>query len=228
MKKVINMKKFIIMFAIFCLSISAPLTQAAPPKAPVAPQAFESTPEQGGFIDALQEKSDLTRSEAEKIYNNLILPDVTFENNLDPYEQQDNYSYGRSPYPLIRTVTSIHCHKTVIEPGYYLLTPRKINARYYLLFKQQGKVLYTIPIFENKQVNPATTYPQAKDPYEDAPFGLRSVYKLFGIISGRRTPNVQVPQHDVKCFAYNDQYYGINVYYKDRLYKTIYKVQTYE
>lgn len=164
----------------------------------------------------------------ESIYNKLIPCDIKFENNLDPYEQQDNYSYGRSPYPLIRTIMDMYSQKTTIPPGYYLLTPRKINGREYLLFKQQGKVLYAAPIFENTQIDVDKEYPQPEDPYDKVPLGLRSAWKLFGIISGRRTPIVKVPQHKLDCFAYDDQFYGINVYYKDRLYKTVYKIKIYE
>ncbi len=178
-------------------------------------------------IDKPVEEKDKVTNIA-KIYSDLIPIDIKFENNLDPYEQQDNYSYARSPYPLIRTVMTMFCKADTIPPGYYLLTPRKINGRTYILFKEGGKVLYSIPTFEEKQIDPEKEYPQPKDPYDSAPFGLRSVWKTFGIISGRRTPNPVVPQHKVDCFAYDDQFYGINIYYKDRIYKTVYKIKNYE
>lgn len=168
------------------------------------------------------------RKSIETIYNNLLPCTIQFENNLDPYEQQDNYNYVRSPYPLIRTVMPLYSHKTVIPPGYYLLTPRKIDAKTYILFKQQGKILYTSPIFEEVQIDIEQEYPQPKDPYDSAPFGLRSIWKGFGIISGRRTPIPKVPQHKLDCFQYDDKFYGINIYYKDKLYKTVFKIQLYE
>lgn len=164
----------------------------------------------------------------ETIYNKQIPCDIKFENDLDPYEQQDNYSYGMSPYPLIRTVMNLYAQKTTIPPGYYLLTPRKINGRTYMLFKQTGKVLFIVPVFEDKQIDSDKEYPQPKDPYESAPLGLRSAWKFLGVISGRRTPIVKTPQNKIDTFAYDDQFYGINVYYKDRIYKTVYKVKLYE
>jgi hypothetical protein len=224
MKKVNRMKKnlLILVLSTMIFSVFSPAF-AGPPTPPIIPLEIQS--EQGGFITPSKEKQPISDMQIEKIYNTLIPCDVTFENGLDPFEQQDNYPYGRSPYPLIRTVSRLYCQKTVIEPGYYLVTPRQLNARYYLLFKQQGKVLYTVPIYSESQINPAVQFPKPIDPYENAPFGLKSLFKLFGIISGRRTPVVKTPDSKVDCFYFNDQYFGINIYYKDRLYKTIYKVK---
>lgn len=178
-------------------------------------------------IDKPVEEKD-KETDIAKIYRDLIPIDIKFENNLDPYEQQDNYSFARSPYPLIRTVMVMYCKNETIPPGYYLLTPRQINGRTYILFKECGKVLYSVPVFGEKQIDPEKEYPLPKDPYDSAPFGLKSVWKGFGIISGRRTPNPKVPQHKVDCFAYDDQFYGINIYYKDKIYKTVYKIKKYE
>ena len=38
--------------------------------------------------------------------------------------------------------------KVVFEPGYYLLTPREHNGKWYMLFKQNGKVSYIIPTYD--------------------------------------------------------------------------------
>jgi hypothetical protein len=35
----------------------------------------------------------------------------------------------------------------VIQPGYYLLTPRQYKGDWYILFKEAGAVKYTIPVF---------------------------------------------------------------------------------
>ncbi len=218
MKKVIHMKKIIIVIFLLLLLQASSETYAIGP----IPQEF---------IQATEPTKEIPKESAfdiEAIYNKQIPLDIKFENNLDPYEQQDNYSCAMSPYPLVRTVMPMYSLKTIIEPGYYLLTPRKIGARDYLLFKERGRVLYTAPIFESKQIDPEKEYPQPKDPYDDAPFGLKSVFKGLGIISGRRTHAPQVPMHKVDCFQYNDQFYGINVYYKDRIYKTVYKTKLYE
>lgn len=219
------MKKIIIFIFLFNLSISSALGMSFYPEmdtGPQAPSALIPPPHQ---IDNTQ---NIKNQNIEAIYNNLLPCPIQFENNLDPYEQQDNYNYVRSPYPLIRTVMPLYSIKTTIPPGYYLLTPRKIDSKTFILFKQQGKVLYTSPIFEEVQIDIEQEYPQPKDPYDKAPFGLRSIWKGFGIISGRRHPIPKVPQHKIDCFQYDDKYYGINIYYKDKLYKTVFKIQLYE
>jgi len=180
------------------------------------------------FIQATPNEREESAKNIESIYQNLIPLDIKFENGLDPYEQQDNYSCARSPYASIRISMRMYCKNETIEPGYYLLTPRAVNGRTYILFKQLGKVVNSIPSFGEKQIDCDKEYPQPKDPFDSAPFGLRSIWKAFGIISGRRTPMPKTPQSKIDCFAYDDQYYGINVYYKDKLYKTVYKIKLYE
>lgn len=212
------MKKIAIIIIFFMMTS---LTQAMPQ----LPQTPLEQPE--SFLD-IEKPQHSIKGSIEDTYQNLIPLDITFENGLDPYEQQDNYTCQMSPYPLIRTVMPLFCKKVTIPPGYYLLTPRKINGRTYILYKQTGKVLCSIPVFEEKQIDPEKEYPKAEDPYESAPMGLRSAFKVFGVISGRRTPIPKIPQYKTDCFAYDDQFYGINIYYKDRLYKTLYKSQIYE
>lgn len=218
-KVVIHMKKLIfsIILLLFVLNISK--SYASAPR-PIEPSE--------AFIQSAKTEKKETNLDIESIYKKQIPLDIKFENNLDPYEQQDNYTCSMSPYPLIRTVMPMYSFKTVIEPGYYLLTPRKIESRYYLLFKERGKVLYSAPIFEVKEVDPDKEYQKVKDPYDDAPFGLKNIFKFLGIISGRRTPIPKAPIYKVDCFEYNDQYYGINIYYKDKLYKTVYKIKNYD
>lgn len=222
MKKVAYMKKIIILILLLLSFLVEIKIYASEPR------PIEPTQE---FIQATEPDDDENKDakfDIQAVYNKQIPLDIQFENNLDPYEQQDNYTYARSPYPLIRTVMPMYSLKTTIPVGYYLLTPRKIGARDYLLFKEGGRVLYSVPVFESKQVDPDKEYPQPKDPYDNAPFGLKSVFKGFGIISGRRTHAPIVPMHKVDCFEYNDEFYGINVYYKDRMYKTVYKIKLYE
>ena len=53
----------------------------------------------------------------------------------------------------------------IIEPGYYLLTPREHKGSWYILFKEQGKVKYIIPVY-NREIVPFGFYdenlPKAK------------------------------------------------------------------
>jgi len=62
-----------------------------------------------------------------------------------------------SPYPLFRLTTQLVFKNTVIEPGYYLLTPREHKGNWYILFKEQGKVKYIIPVY-NREIVPLGFY----------------------------------------------------------------------
>jgi len=219
MKKIFSIKNLITIF-LFAVLITASMF------------AYASKPRQidleGGFLEPERISFQEKNIDIEAIYNKQIPCDVTFENNIDPYEQQDNYSWTLSPYPDVRLVMPMYSLKTIIEPGYYLLTPRQIGARYYILFKQSGKILYSVPVYESKQIDIDKEYQRIKDPYEDAPFGLKSIFKAFGVISGRRTHIPKLPQYKVNCYDYDDRFYGMDIYYKDRVYKTVYKTKLYE
>lgn len=161
--------------------------------------------------------------EPSSLYKKIKPANISLENNLDPYEQQDNYDTHRSPYPLIRTTQEIYAQGTAIPPGYYLLTPRKIGAKNYIFFKQKGKVSHIIPIFQIDDVNPEKLYPKAEVPFAKFPWGIRHVMKFVSIMVGKYQRPLDPPQHKVECFPYNDDYYGIDVFYKDKLYRTIYR-----
>ena len=61
----------------------------------------------------------------EEIYRNLPEPDFSYIFNLDPYQSEEYTKYMYAPYPLFRTAIRFVFKNTVIEPGYYLLTPRE-------------------------------------------------------------------------------------------------------
>ena len=63
----------------------------------------------------------------EEIYRNLPEPDFSYIFNLDPYQSEEYTKYMYAPYPLFRTAIRFVFKNTVIEPGYYLLTPREKN-----------------------------------------------------------------------------------------------------
>lgn len=78
-------------------------------------------------------------------------------NGIDPYEDEDALKYAWSPYPLFRTAADLYFKEFKIEPGYYILTPRKLQGKDYVLFKQNGKVQFIIPVAK-KEATPFNFY----------------------------------------------------------------------
>ncbi len=78
-----------------------------------------------------------------QIYNDLQLADFSYLHNIDPDQYYDMKDAAWSPYPLLRLNSAIYFKGITIEPGYYLLTPREHNGKWYLLFKQNGVVAHT-------------------------------------------------------------------------------------
>lgn len=163
-------------------------------------------------------------SQYDEIYYNLAVPEITFENDVDPYEAEDNSQFHVSPYPLLRVSSTLVFKDIKIPANYYLISPRKINDSYYVLFKQGGKVKYIIPIYETESVQPLTTYPQPpKKQKHWWDYPLYPFRWALGIAMGKDDPPPRTPQSLVKAYDLDSRYYGIDLYYNDRVYKTIFK-----
>ncbi len=78
-------------------------------------------------------------------------------NDVDPFQDEDTIRYAWSPYPLFRTSAFLYFKDFTIEPGYYTLTPRKLGEKDYILFKQNGKVKFIIPVVK-KEKTPLNFY----------------------------------------------------------------------
>ena len=76
-----------------------------------------------------------TKNYAE-IYNNLQPADFSYQHDMDPEQYYDIKDASWSPYPLLRLNSYIYFKNIAIEPGYYLLTPREHEGKWYILFKQ--------------------------------------------------------------------------------------------
>lgn len=83
-----------------------------------------------------------------QIYNDLEPADFSYLHDIDPDQYYDVKDTAWSIYPLFRLNSAIYFKNTTIEPGYYLLTPREHNGKWYMLFKQNGVVKHIIPTFE--------------------------------------------------------------------------------
>lgn len=82
------------------------------------------------------------------VYNSLEPATHSYIHNIDPDEYYDEKDAAWSIYPLLRLNSPIYFKNTAIEPGYYLLTPREHKGKWYVLFKQNGKVVHIIPAYE--------------------------------------------------------------------------------
>ncbi len=88
----------------------------------------------------------------EQIYRELEPADFSYVHNIDPGEMYDVQYTSWSPYPLFRLTSPLFFKNTTIEPGYYLLTPREQNGRWFILFKEQAKVKYIVPVYKREVV----------------------------------------------------------------------------
>ena len=64
----------------------------------------------------------------EALYENSQPFGTKLMHDIDPYEDEDNFKYAYSPYPLFRTSVVLYYKNMKIDSGYYQLTPRKMNG----------------------------------------------------------------------------------------------------
>lgn len=156
------------------------------------------------------------------IYNNLEEADFAYMHDIDPDQFYDIKDTAWAPYPLFRLNSPIYFKKTTIEPGYYLLTPREHNGKWYLLFKQNGKVAHIVPVYE-RDITPEFFYdkhiakPKLK-PSQKVHMGiLSSVGKLKK--SKRRDPI----QSYLEVNDLENHFVSIIIYYGSHKYSTIFR-----
>ena len=100
-----------------------------------------------GIVTPKYEKTKPTKNYAE-IYNSLEVPSFSYLHDIDPDQYYDMKDTSWSIYPLLRLMSPIYFKTITIEPGYYLLTPREQDGKWYMLFKQNGTVKHIIPVYE--------------------------------------------------------------------------------
>lgn len=86
------------------------------------------------------------------VYQKLEIPNFKFVHDIDPGQYYDNKDATWSPYPLFRLNSPLYFKSLTIVPGYYLLTPTVNKDKDYLLFKQNGLVMYTLPVYKKEFV----------------------------------------------------------------------------
>ena len=157
----------------------------------------------------------------EQIYRELEPADFSYVHNIDPGEMYDVKDTSWSPYPLFRLTAPLFFKNTMIEPGYYLLTPREHKGNWYILFKEQGKVRYIIPVY-NREIVPMGFYhenlPKIKLPPMQK-FHLK-VHDFVGehVKSSQRKP---APQTFLEATDLEDNFISLIVYWGNHRYYMI-------
>lgn len=90
--------------------------------------------------------------DVEQMYRDMPVPTFSYVHNIDPGEYQDTRYTTWSPYPLFRMTAPLYFKTITIEPGYYLLTPREHDGKWYILFKEAGKIKYIVPCYKKEMV----------------------------------------------------------------------------
>jgi hypothetical protein len=161
----------------------------------------------------------------ESIYNNLPVLDFYYDHNEDPDEQLDYHDFIKSPYPLIRISAKLSCKEVKLLPGYYLMAVRNRSNYDFVMFKQNGKIVTMVPVYEKQLVNPETVYPKPKV--------KKSLLKKTGsgikrIVAAPFKPYRKPPEPPryavTSSLVDGGKYFEIWLYQEQYLYKILFKV----
>lgn len=168
-----------------------------------------------------------TRTKATKdyaqIYNDLEVPSFSYLHDIDPDQYYDMKDTAWSPYPLMRLNSPIYFKSITIEPGYYLLTPRQYKGDWFILFKEAGKVKYTIPVFEKNYTSPDYYHTHLKE--LDMKKSQRWMVKFLNGVGkyfkkSKRNPGVKT---NLELTDLDNKFLLIEIYYGPMRYKTIFR-----
>ena len=159
----------------------------------------------------------------DEVYSKLEEADFEYIFGLDPHQTDDYTKYMFSPYPLFRSGVNLVFKTKTIPPGYYLLTPREKNGKTYVLFKENGRVSYTIPVYD-EDIVPETFY-QEKIP-RPIPSKTQSLSKkmmdYIGTKWGHKNQRTPIPEAYIE---FNDMgiYWDMILYYGNKKYYLLFK-----
>ena len=176
--------------------------------------------ENGEFFSSSKQTAS-TKNYAE-IYNNLEPATHSYLHGIDPDEFYDVKDAAWSVYPLLRLNSAIYFKNIIIEPGYYLLTPREHKGKWFILFKQNGKVVHIIPVYE-RDYTPEKFY----DEHIPKPKLTKAQKIHMGVLNTIGKTKSSKRKEPVKSFLeVNDlENYFINIiiYYGGHKYATIFR-----
>ena len=196
-------------------------------------EEFYSQQEQGSS-EATQPEFEYTAGEAPEIveakptkdyaeiYNNLEPAKHSYMHDIDPDQFYDMKDTAWAPYPLLRLNSYIYFKDRAIEPGYYLLTPREHKDKWYLLFKQNGKVVHIIPIYE-RDITPEFFY----EKHLPKPKLTRAQKMHMGFLSFLGKFDSSKRRDPIKSYMeitdLENHFVSIVIYYGNHKYSTIFR-----
>lgn len=156
------------------------------------------------------------------IYNSLEPATHSYMHNIDPDQYYDMKDATWAPYPLLRLNSYIYFKNSSIEPGYYLLTPREHKGKWYMLFKQNGRVAHIIPVYE-RDITPEFFY----DTHLPKP-KLNTAQKIhMGFLSFLGKFDSTKRKDPIKCYMeitdLENHFVSIIIYYGNHKYSTIFR-----
>ena len=142
--------------------------------------------------------------------------------DIDPDQYYDMKDTTWAPYPLLRLNSYIYFKNISIEPGYYLITPREHKGKWYMLFKQNGKVSYIIPVYE-RDIVPETFYEThfskpKLTPSQKVHMGVLSFLGKFNSTKRREPVKSYMEINDLENY-----FVSIIIYYGAHKYSTIFR-----
>ena len=156
------------------------------------------------------------------IYNSLEPATHSYMHNIDPEQYYDIKDAAWAPYPLLRLNSYIYFKNSSIEPGYYLLTPREHKGKWYMLFKQNGKVAHIIPVYE-RDITPEFFY----DKHLPKPKLTKAQKIHMGVLSFLGKFDSTKRKDPIKCYMeitdLENHFVSIIIYYGNHKYSTIFR-----
>ena len=175
-------------------------------------------------VSAIQMKA-FADPDYEILYAQAQEADFKFMHDVDPYQDEDNFKYEWSPYLLFRSSSTLTFKSSTIPAGYYPLTPREHKGKFWILFKERGKVVYTIPVLETQVVPPdfyKTHVPKPKKSgWRKLGDGIGQVFYTIFKSSKKQNP----PQSFIEFERYEGNHYLIKYYYDKTVYITLFRVE---
>lgn len=159
----------------------------------------------------------------EEIYENLVEADFDYIFGLDPYQADDYTKYMYSPYPLFRSGVNLVFKSKTIPPGYYLLTPRERDGKTWVLFKENGKISYVIPVYKEDVV--LETFYEDKFPHPKLNTWQKLSKKTMGLIGtkwGHKNQRTPIPEAYVE-FDDRGVFWDMILYYGNKKYYLLFK-----
>ena len=157
----------------------------------------------------------------QKIYREMDMPNFSYIHNIDPDQYFECQGFTWSPYPLLRLNSPLFFKNITIDPGYYNLTPREHDGRWFILFKEAGLIKYIIPVYKKDFVSEffyEENLPKAKLSISQKVQinTLDFIGKYFP--AAKRKP---IPQTYLETTDLDGNFVSIVVYYKEFKYYTI-------